>query len=425
MERFIVYVNSVDGSITSHVYDVEKDPVAYGMASHFITSENVQIISDDSVTSLLMYDSHCNGYVDFATLDSDDGRAIMARLRRLGFRLCDQCGALITPDEIRSNASVWYREENRRLCPSCQLRHSIEQEHAPTPRKVTIHDYHGTSRSVRVVNGENESFDLDNVQGVGIEMEANGSETRRFLSGGMTCTPEFARIANSRSPRNQVFRVERDCTVAVEIISNVFTPKALRAFDWNILTNQLKLIRNDENVSNVGFHVHLTKTFLGDTPKQQAMNLLKIQYFMLSYKEDFIRLSGRKADEMGWCSFMTERQIENCKTYIEGLADDADDWRAFSCFNIGHGSSGCALISSGKTVELRIGKSTNDAERIAHYLELVLDVFSHIKNVAFGKCYCMNKVFKTVPSSTMNYWRKNGLFLRTNAADVRGIALNA
>jgi len=333
-------------------------------------------------------------------------------MRTLGFRKCDRCGAWVTPQDRRTGASTYDRVQ--RLCPSCVA--SEEQELARNPR-ITLSGYHTTGHSVRVINGEGETFELDNVKGLGIEMEANASSRSTVVRNNqIKCTDTFYRMSRPGS-HNRIFRCEQDCTVAAEIISNVFTKKALYAFDWNILADQLRLMGNDESIANVGFHVHLSKLWLGDTPKEQALNFLKLQYILKAYETDWLKISGRNPNEMGWCSFYSMHQIEDFKRNLESGRYNGCEWHIYPS------SHSCALISSGNTIELRIGKSTNDPEKIKHYLRLVLGIVENLKSVRFEKIYCMSKIFKLVPSETMNYWRKNGAFLNTVAAESRGITV--
>ena len=344
-------------------------------------------------------------------LESDIESDLESAMRTLGFRRCDRCGAWVTPQDRRTGASTYDRDTGR-LCPSCVAR--AEEETARNPR-ISLSGYHTTSSNARVINAEGESFTLDNVQGVGIEMEANAS-TRIVSNNSFKATDAFYRMARP-GVRNRIFRCEQDCTVQAEIISNVFTKKSLYDFDWNILGEQMRFMGNDESVANVGFHVHLSKTWLGTTQKEQALNFLKLQYILKAYENDWLRISGRRPDEMRWCSFYTMQSIEQMKQQLESGRYAGYEWSVYPS------SHGCALISSGATIELRIGKSTNDGEKIKHYLRLVLGIVENLKNVRFEKIYCMSKIFKLVPSETMNYWRKNGAFLNTVAAENRGITV--
>ena len=344
-------------------------------------------------------------------LESDTETELESAMRTLGFRRCDRCNAWVTPQDRRTGASTYDRETGR-LCPSCVAR--AEQETARNPR-ISLSGYHCTSSNARVINAEGESFTLDNVQGVGIEMEANAS-TRIVSNNSFRATDAFYRMARPGS-HNRIFRCEQDGTVQAEIISNVFTKKSLYDFDWNILAEQMRFMGNDERIANVGFHVHLSKTWLGTTEKEQALNFLKLQYILKAYESDWLRISGRRPNEMTWCNFYSMSEIENFKRALESGRSAGYEWSIYPS------SHGYALIRSGATIELRIGKSTNDGEKIKHYLRLVLGIVENLKNVRFEKIYCMGKIFKLVPSETMNYWRKNGAFLNTVAAENRGITV--
>ena len=346
-------------------------------------------------------------------LAADTETDIESGMRTLGFRRCDRCGSWVTPQDRRSGASTW--DGTTRLCPSCVARD--EQEQASNPvREISQHPYHHSHGRVSVINAPGENFDLSNVFGLGIEMEFNSrSRSYRTRSGKIKATPAFYAIAGDRT-RNRHFFCEADCTVAAEFVSNIFTKKSMYDFDWNILTDQLKLMGNDESIPSVGFHVHLSKCWLGDNSRDQALNFLKLQYILKAYEQDWLKISGRRPNEMNWCQFYSLSSIENMKNEVL-RARDGNEWYAFSC------SHSDALISSGNTIELRIGKSTNDPDKIKHYLRLVLGIVENLKNVRFEKIYCMSKIFKLVPSETMNYWRKNGAFLNTVAAENRGITV--
>jgi len=169
--------------------------------------------------------------------------------------------------------------------------------------------------------------------------------------------------------------------------------------------------------------VHLSKLWLGanNDPKTQVLNFLKLQYFMKCYEEDFFKLSGRKSrDQMGYCQFFSLSEIERMKSAIQHYGNDA--WDYMPCDH--GGGEGCALNNSGRTIEFRIGANTNDPERMKHYIRFILGITEGIKNVPFEKCYCIGRVTKLVPTDTMNYWRKQGCFLNTNAINERGVSVS-
>lgn len=329
-----------------------------------------------------------------------------ALVRALGFRKCDVCGTWCTPQDIRAGVSTWDIDTHTRRCALCEAKKNQIED-------IYLKGYHDTSYNVAVINGDGENFTLDNVQGFGMEFEYYNGDQDEY----MKSTSRFSPLVNGNNP---LFRVERDCTVSGEIISNVFTKKTLYEFDWSIITDVMKVNKNIEGNDEAGLHVHASKTWLGsnDDPKTQCLNFLKLQYFMKSYEEDFLKMSGRKRERMGYCQFFSHSEIENMKSYITRYDNP---WGYMPCSH--GGGRGCALNNSGKTIEFRIGRNTNDPERIKHYLRFIAGIVENIKNVPFEKCYCIGKVTKLVPSDTMAYWRKQGCFLNTNAINTRGVTL--
>ena len=340
-------------------------------------------------------------------LNADNIEDIEPLMRAIGFRKCDLCGAWITPQDIRYGHSEY--DGDKRYCPVCTAKKN--------GKRLPKHGYHSTSHLVRVINADGENFDLSNVFGIGFEAEYYNPNSS---DGYIKCTDTFYEMACDDSP-NRMFRLENDGSCSGEIISNVFTKKALYAFNFEVITDVLKLNGNVDGNRYAGLHVHLSKLWLGanNDPKTQCLNYLKLQYFMKSYEDDFFKLSGRKdRSVMGYCQFFSYREIEEMKNDIQ---HNDNPWDYMPCDH--GGGSGCALNSSGKTIEFRIGANTNDPERLRHYILFILGITEGIKNVPFEKCYCLGKVTKMVPADTMAYWRRHGCFLNTNAIDTRGVTL--
>ena len=323
--------------------------------------------------------------------------------RYLGFRKCDICGEWITPQDVRNGVSTWDGE--KRKCALCSAKENEQ--------RLRLAQYHDTSDLVRVINGVGENFTLRNVLGIGFEAEYyHGTYHDETIK----CSKAFYDLANDNS-RNRMFRCEQDGSVSGEIISNIFTKKSLYDFDCSIITDMLKLNGNIENNNKAGLHVHLSKLWLGTDPKEQCLNFLKLQFFLKSYENDFLKMSGRNREDMYYCQFFSFGEIERMK---RDILNENDPWDDMPC---SHGGCGCALNASDNTIEYRIGKNTNDPERMKHYLRFILGMVENIKNVPFSKCYCIGKVTRLVPAETMNYWRKQGCFLSTNALENRGVTL--
>lgn len=394
MKYLVIAKQNIYGEWNAELYD-RDNPHTSGLLPLVVNaSESYPIITESNYTT-----------ITFGKMTADNIVDIELAMRAIGFRKCDICGAWVAPQDIRAGLSRY--ANGQRKCALCLAKEQVE-------KVLTLHRYHGTRDAVRVINARGENFTLDNVLGIGIEVEYFNGRS----DGTIKCTDKFYELA-WEGALNRMFRCEQDCTVSGEIISNVFTKKSLYDFDFSILTDVIKLNGNIEGNDEAGLHVHLSKLWLGTNAKEQCLNFLKLQYFMKSYESDFLKLCGRKRERMGYCQFFSYEEIENMKSYI--LTYD-DAWDYMPCDH--GGGDGCALNASGNTIEYRIGKNTNDPERMKHYLRFILGIVENIKNVPFSKCYCLGKVTRLVPADTMNYWRKQGCFLTTNAINERGVSIS-
>ena len=140
-----------------------------------------------------------------------------------------------------------------------------------------------------------------------MELDRDGSSMTR--GGTFQATEEFYKTNKSK----KYFRFESDGSLSngIEFISNIFTSKALKVMDWSILTNQMKALKADDSKYTSGFHIHVSKSILGETPTEQALNALKIMYFINAYQNDFLTLSGRDPSHMSYCNFYSKEMIIN------------------------------------------------------------------------------------------------------------------
>lgn len=324
-------------------------------------------------------------------------------IRDFGFRKCDACGKWINPARL-STDSV-YMGEGVRYCNECYEKKN--------KNKIRVNGYH-QSGTPSIIQLEDETYTLENVKGYGIEMELDRAGTSMVRNGYFQATEEFYKTNKSK----KYFRFERDgsLTNGVEFISNIFTSKALKVMDWSILTNQMKALGADDSKYTSGFHIHVSKAILGETPTEQALNALKIMYFINAYQNDFLTLSGRDPSHMSYCNFYSKEMIINTARSVIARAreENSDPFYGFSS------SHAYALISSRNTIEFRFFKSTSDPEKIKHIMNLISGICENIKNVRWSKIYCMGRMFKGIEPSTMQYLHNHGLFLRTIATTTKG-----
>ena len=354
---------------------------------------------DDS--SIYFYGVYLN-FGNVAYYESDEIDYDFERLlRTAGFRKCDHCGKWISPSKLNSESV--YIGNNTRYCNACY--------EELNKNKIKVYGYHGSSSYLKFFKCEDEEMTEENFKGYGIEMEADRTGSSMVRNGYIKATDEFYK-------NRKLFRCEHDGSLnnGVEFISNCFSSKFLKTIDWSILTNQMKALGAEDSISTSGFHIHASKLILGDNELKQVLNFLKIMYIMSAYEEDFLRMSGRKRNEMYYCSFYSkETIIETAKRIIDAAKEDRRNLFAYISSSHSH-----CLISSNKTIEFRIFKSTSDPIRIKHILSFISGLCENIDNVKWSKIYCMSKIFKGINEDTMRYFRNQGIFNRTIANVTKG-----
>lgn len=333
----------------------------------------------------------------------ENGGTLEQVLRFVGFRMCDLCHKWIAPQDLRDEQ---YQGNNIRYCDAC-----LENQ----PKRLKVHSYHSTSDELKFYQLDNETMTDSSFKGWGIEMEAdNNRGNMRSRDGYIKCTDAFYRESRSRK---KMWRLETDGSLnyGVEFISNCMSTQFLKSYDFSILTDQMKLIGADDTCSTSGFHLHASKLHFGDDKTTQAINALKLYYVMSIYQNDFLKVSGRKANQMSYCQFLEKEKVENFKNRIKSaVASGSDPFNQLPRYH------DTCIITSGATIEVRIFKSTSDPIRLKHTLNLMVGIIENIKNVSWEKIYVMKKLFNKVEPETMQYWRKQGCFLNTYASTQKG-----
>lgn len=406
----LLLTKNPQGKIEASLHSKETTSASEQLTYDIVMSSSKEFIDAEFMDANTLY------FVQADSIDQDFERT----MRLVGFRRCDRCGKWIAPQDLETQSV--YLGNDERLCKVC-----YEAEYKNLQE---VKCYHGSGNYIRLLKQDDEDITIDNISETniltcGIEMEAENPQTNFIRDLKIKTTDRFYKENTKGRTKYRLFRLEKDCSLpkGVEFISNIMTKKFAEDFDWSILTDQMKFLGAKDDNPNTGFHIHIGKQALGADAYEQAMNCLKLTYFMSIYQADFLKISGRKPDQMYYCSFPTEEKIMQIKNGIIRAQETQSDPFTNQTYSMNHGQSGCAFISSGKTVELRIFKSTSDAEKIKHTMALILNIAENIKNVPFEKIYCFRKMFKTVPEETMNYWRNKGCFLHTYASVKKGETL--
>lgn len=402
MKNYLISVVKLNEKINASLHCKETTSADQQMVLDLVVQSLPKL---ERVSSLEDGNTYC--------LEADNIADIEPMMRAIGFRKCDSCGAWICPQDIRDEQ---YQGGGIRYCDICL---------ANQPKKLKVYGYHDTSDQLKFYKLDHEEMTDATFKGWGIEMECDASNVRMINTNGfIKCTDAF--YTESRS-RKKMWRLERDGSLreaiggGVEFISNCMSTEYLKSYDFRVLTGQMQLLGADDTCSTSGFHLHASKLHFGDDKQTQAMNALKLYYVMAIYQNDFLKLSGRKSDQMGYCRFIDKSRIdtykENIKTYCSENNPESPWFNPFSRLPSGHDT---CIITSGATIEVRIFKSTSDPVRLKHTLNLMVGIIENIKNVSWEKIYVMKKLFNKVEPETMRYWRSQGCFLNTYASTQKG-----
>ena len=403
MEKYTIIVSKdTNNKITANLYD--RDIISM--------HETIMITHLISVSTKVEYTATTSEISNDNTLYYyEDSRENFAEyfFRNMGARKCDNCGKWIAPQDIDTSV---YEGNNVRYCSTCA---------STRPKELKVFPYHRCPYQLRLLKQDNEDMTMDNAKALGIELEICSSNSSNIIrSEKIKCTDNFYR-ENKDSKR--VWKMETDSSLVngVEFISMPMSFAYAKAYDWNNITSQMKYLNCDDSHKKSGFHVHISKLCLGDNEKDQALNTLKLMYFMSIYQDDFFRISGRESKDsnyggaMYYCRFLSESDVHSYKSSL--LRRNYDFFDTFS------DDHAYCIIPSDKTIEIRIFKSTSDAEKIKHTLALVMGLVEQIDKVPFDKIYCFKRMFKQVPQETLDYWRSKGAFLKTYATIKKGESL--
>lgn len=374
----------------------------------YVNNDNVKIIDGDDL-SLTM--SEWTRMVD----NLEEGKILILQstaliewaMRNIGFKKCDSCGCWIAPQDI---AESMYCGNNIRYCKHCA---EIKFKNL-----YAISCYHGDS-TIKYLQCDDETMTQENFKGYGFEIEIDNYNKRLYVTKNGTkyakVTDKFYELNGKNRKTHFKFESDGSLSNGYEIISHVMSEEYLRQLDFKIITDYMIEAGHDNSVTSAGIHLHASKSLLGESSQEQVINFLKLQYFMTIYKQDFIKLSKRNESSMHYCSFYNYESVkEYAKRVKENRLNYSDLWTYIPA------SHSYALISSGKTIEIRIFRSVADPIWIKNCFLLFAGIINNIASVPFNKIYCMKRMFKGVDEDVIRYFRNQGIFMHTYASEQRG-----
>ena len=409
MKNYNILVMKISG--VKHAWLLQKsviDDIKTLLTMSYANSEHIKIIDNSSDSDFLdNWKAKTDSLPDNDILVLQDDELPEAAMRKINFRKCDSCGCWITPQEY--DASM-YCGNNIRYCKQCA---EIKFKNL-----YAISCYHGDT-TIKYLQCDDESMTQENFKGYGFEIEIDNYNKRLYVTKNGTkhakVTDKFYELNGKNRKTHFKFESDGSLSNGYEIISHVMSEKYLRQLDFKIITDYMIEAGHDNSVTSAGIHLHASKSLLGESSQEQVINFLKLQYFMTIYKQDFIKLSKRNESSMYYCSFYSYDSVkEYAKRVKENRLNYSDLWTYIPA------SHSYALISSGKTIEIRIFRSVADPIWIKNCFLLFAGIINNIASVPFNKIYCMKRMFKGVDEDVIRYFRNQGIFMHTYASEQRG-----
>lgn len=409
MKNYNVYVFKKDNITNAYLLKNDNmDDVKTLLLLTYVNSDKVKILDNSyDIDFLRDWKRKVDSLNDGEILVLQDDNLPESAMRAIDFKKCDSCGRWIAPQEM---ADSMYAGNNIRYCKHCA---EIKFKNL-----YAISCYHGDS-TIKYLQCDDENMTQENFKGYGFEIEIDNYNKRLYVTKNGTkyakVTDKFYELNGKNRKTHFKFESDGSLSNGYEIISHVMSEKYLRQLDFKIITDYMLEAGHDNNVTSAGIHLHASKSLLGESSQEQVINFLKLQYFMTIYKQDFIKLSKRNENNMDYCGFYTYDTVKYyAKRVKENTANYPDLWYHIPT------SHGYALISSGKTIEIRIFRSVADPIWIKNCFLLFAGIINNIANVPFNKIYCMKRMFKGVDESVIRYFRNQGIFMHTYASEQRG-----
>lgn len=245
------------------------------------------------------------------------------------YTTCDRCGC-----EIPRDACVrWWVDTNdeRYICDECADDHIVSENawdctcgdlnsmqlnccgHCHTPKDPdnnapatlitcdSIRTYH-PSITLTPFDDENKIVPIDTFKGYGIELEVNRDDIKTDQMWLNTLIPEINKFIGTHA----YYSWDGSVCNGFEIVTQPHSEKAMRDMKWKELFEYLLSQQFTKESCECGYHIHISKTLLGDSDDEIRETISKLIYFFEAHKTELIKLSRRTEDSLRWCKFYSD-----------------------------------------------------------------------------------------------------------------------
>lgn len=257
---------------------------------------------------------------------------------------------------------------------------------------------------------------IDTFKGYGIELEINKDETRELYQ-----PFEMANLCNKYLKGKAYYTEDGSLRNGFEIVTQPITPLAFTKIKWNNLFKDLLKNNFTKHSKCAGYHIHISKTLLGDTDNEIYDNIAKLIYFFEKNSKDLIKISGRTTDNMRWCEFYTRCNVvyipyDVRDDFIKSKMVTADSVRfknvsqtdaKWLCDkHLMRGALNTRCLKSTNTIEVRLFASTLDYDEFVARFEFVKGLIDVVKDINWTDIDVKENWTKKMSENALNYLKK-------------------
>lgn len=182
---------------------------------------------------------------------------------------------------------------------------------------------------------------------------------------------------------DDLFKVERDCTVDAECITQVFTKAWLRNNYkcFKALYECFENLKISTNSEKCGMHVNIDLANFGKNEAEQLNNVRKLGY-LINKHYDFFRVAFNRLGSNEWCPKMNDTKEYWKNTDISRFPTS----HSACCINMGH-------ISQSR-VEIRLVAGQRNFPCFRNTMETVFHIVDNLKGLSWDDLDNLYKVFK-------------------------------
>ena len=187
----------------------------------------------------------------------------------------------------------------------CGLCHTPREPHNDTPPKAItcncIRSYHPVI-ALTPFDDNNKIVPIDTFKGYGIELEVNRDDIETNSNWLNTLIPEINKFIGTHA----YYSWDGSVYNGFEIVTQPHSEKAMRDMKWKELFEYLTSQQFTKESCKCGYHIHISKTLLGDTDDEIRETISKLIYFFEAHKTELIKLSRRTDACLRWCRFYSD-----------------------------------------------------------------------------------------------------------------------